>query len=214
MQTYSRAIILSGGTLGDWALSYIKSRDLIIAADRGAWFAVQHGLKPHMSLGDFDSIKSEQFANVKEASEHVNAYDPVWKYSTDTDMAFEYALSKGVSSIIVLGATGSRLDHTLANIHLLRKGEQHGIDTRIIDAHNEVRLIRKRTIIERGPYDYISLLPLSEEVTGITLSGFRYPLQDAVLTIGESTGISNEFLQNSGTIDLKTGMLLVIQSKD
>lgn len=214
MGKFTRAVILSGGTLGPWALQHVNEEDLLIAADRGAWFAVQHGLKPHMALGDFDSISEEQFQTIQEASRQVNACDPIKKDLTDTEMAFEYALQSGVQSIVLLGATGTRMDHTLANIHLLNKADKHGVEARIIDEHNEIRMIRQRSVIHRGPYSYISLLPLSEQVTGITLSGFRYPLQDAVLTIGESLGISNEFAADSGTIDLKSGKLLVIQSKD
>ncbi len=214
MGKFTRAVILSGGTLGPWALQHVNEEDLLIAADRGAWFAVQHGLKPHMALGDFDSISEEQFQTIQEASRQVNACDPIKKDLTDTEMAFEYALQSGVQSIVLLGATGTRMDHTLANIHLLNKADKHGVEARIIDEHNEIRMIRQRSVIHRGPYSYISLLPLSEQVTGITLSGFRYPLQDAVLTIGESLGISNEFAADNGTIDLKSGKLLVIQSKD
>jgi thiamine pyrophosphokinase len=211
-----RAIILGGGELGDWALTHIRPGDLLIAADRGALFAVQHGMKPHMSIGDFDSITPEQFAEVEAVSEAVNACDPIWKDLTDTEMAFEYALSQGVQEILMLGVTGTRLDHTLANIHLLAAAEQHGVHASIINANNEIRLAtssRRLTIVESG-YRYVSLLPLTWQVTGITLTGFLYPLEDATLTLGMTRGISNELAADSGTIELKSGHLLVIQSKD
>jgi len=211
-----RAVILGGGQLGEWALTHIRPDDLLVAADRGSLFAVQHGLKPQMSLGDFDSITTAQFAEVEAGSEAVNACDPVWKDLTDTEMAFEYALSRGVQEILMLGVTGTRLDHTLANIHLLAAAEQRGVQAVIIDANNEIRLAtnrRRLTIVPSG-YRYVSLLPLTWQVTGITLTGFRYPLEDAVLTLGMTRGISNELIAGCGTIELKTGELLVIQSRD
>jgi thiamine pyrophosphokinase len=211
-----RAVILGGGRLGEWALRHIRPDDLLIATDRGALFAVQHGLRPRMSLGDFDSITPAELAEVEAGSEAVNACDPVWKDLTDAEMAFEYALSQGVQEILMLGVTGTRLDHTLANLHLLAAAEQHGVQAVIIDPHNEIRLATSRqplTIVPSG-YRYVSLLPLTWQVTGITLAGFLYPLEDAVLTLGMTRGISNELIADRGTIELKSGQLLVIQSRD
>lgn len=213
----TRAVIISGGELGPWVLEHIQAHDLIIAADYGAWFAVQNGIRPHMSLGDFDSIQEEQLALVKAHSEAVQTCDPVWKDLTDTEMAWEYALSQGVQEIVLLGATGTRLDHTLTNIHLLSKAESRGIRAVLIDANNEIRLVSqvsKQLRVERKDYKYVSLIPLTDRVTGVTLEGFRYPLQDAELTFGESLGISNELIEHWGSIELKSGKLLVIQSKD
>ncbi len=110
-----------------------------------------------------------------------------------------------------------RLDHTLTNIHLLSKAESRGIRAVLIDANNEIRLVSqvsKQLRVERKDYKYVSLIPLTDRVTGVTLEGFRYPLQDAELTFGESLGISNELIEHWGSIELKSGKLLVIQSKD
>mgnify|MGYP002620794110 CR=1 FL=1 len=161
-------------------------------------------------------ITPAELAEVEAGSEAVNACDPVWKDLTDAEMAFEYALSQGVQEILMLGVTGTRLDHTLANLHLLAAAEQHGVQAVIIDPHNEIRLATSRqplTIVPSG-YRYVSLLPLTWQVTGITLAGFLYPLEDAVLTLGMTRGISNELIADRGTIELKSGQLLVIQSRD
>lgn len=214
MTTVRRAIIFSGGQLGEWALQHLQADDLVIAADYGAWFAVQHGIRPHMSLGDFDSISEDQLAAIEANSDQVNAVDPVWKDLTDTEMAFEYALSRDPAEILLLGVTGTRLDHTLANIHLLARAEQQGVQAVIIDANNEIRLTTSRLIIQRQDYSYVSLVPLTERVSGVTLRGFRYPLQDAELGFGKTLGISNELIEDTGTIELTQGKLLVIQSRD
>jgi len=214
MQTMQRAVVLSGGQLGEWVHSFLHPDDLVIAADRGAWFAVRHGIRPHMAIGDFDSISPEQLAEISEISEQVNACDPVWKDLTDTEMAVEYALTCGVQELLILGATGTRLDHTIANVQLLEMTERQGVSAALIDANNEIRLATSHMTITRSGYQYVSLLPLTERVTGITLSGFRYPLQDAELVRGQTRGISNELTEPYGTIALSTGKLLVIQSKD
>ncbi|WP_338012242.1 hypothetical protein [Paenibacillus beijingensis] len=84
-----------------------------------------------------------------------------------------------------------------------------------MDADNAVRLIGPRgaLCIRSEGYDQVSLLPLSPVVTGITLTGFQYPLTDAELTIGQSLGISNRLLDRTGTISISEGHLLVIQSR-
>ncbi len=61
---------------------------------------------------------------------------------------------------------------------------------------------------------YISLIPLTTEVEGLTLVGFKYPLKNAKLSIGISLGVSNEILQDIARIELSKGILIVIESRD
>ncbi|MCK9907229.1 hypothetical protein MXD63_45440, partial [Frankia sp. Cpl3] len=67
--------------------------------------------------------------------------DPVMKDLTDTEMALQWALERNPREILFLGALGTRFDHTLSNVHLLRRGLQAGISCRILDERNEVLLI-------------------------------------------------------------------------
>lgn len=209
-----RILIYSGGTLGRWALEHIREDDMIIGADRGALFLIQHGITPHLALGDFDSVNHTEKDFIRKNSLQFKEVDPVNKNYTDTELAFNWALEQNPAEIILLGALGSRFDHTLANIHLLRKGLQHAMPCKIIDAHNEVILINGPHEIAKQGFAHCSLLPLSMEVTGITLTGFQYPLHNATLTIGQSLGISNVITEQKGSIQLEQGDLLVILSKD
>ncbi|MBA2942759.1 thiamine diphosphokinase [Paenibacillus sp. CGMCC 1.16610] len=209
-----RIIIVTGGTLGDWALGVIQENDVLVGSDRGALYLIQHGYKPHISLGDFDSVTAEELSLIRSSSVSFIECDPIHKDLTDTEMAFNWALAEQPEQIILLGALGTRFDHSLANVHLLRKGTELGIACSIIDANNQIIVMNQTTRIERGRYSHISLLPLSLEVTGITLHGFAYPLHQATLQIGQSLGISNILNEPEGLIELQTGLLLVIQSKD
>ncbi|TVY10237.1 thiamine diphosphokinase [Paenibacillus cremeus] len=211
-----RYVIFSGGMLGPWALREIAEGDVLVGADRGALYLVEHGYRPSMSLGDFDSISESELEQVREASDQLLSCDPVLKDLTDTDMAVTWALDQGAGELVLCGALGTRWDHSLANVHLLRKALERGVPCRIVDGHNALTLMdgRASLTVQRGRYDYVSLLPLSLEVTGITLQGFQYPLQDATLTIGQSLGISNVLLGEIGTITVRDGLLLVIQSTD
>lgn len=209
-----RMIIVTGGTLGDWALDIIQEADILIGSDRGALYLIQHGYTPHISMGDFDSVSTEELELIRASSLSFIECDPIYKDLTDTEMAFNWALDRQPEQIILLGALGTRFDHSLANVHLLRKGTELGISCSIIDANNQILVINRKTSIERGSYSHISLLPLSLTVTGITLNGFQYPLQQATLETGQSLGISNILTEPKGFIEIESGLLLVIQSKD
>ncbi|MEW9701029.1 thiamine diphosphokinase [Paenibacillus sp. SI8] len=209
-----RIVIVTGGTLGEWILKEIHTEDVLVGSDRGALYLIERSLQPHISMGDFDSVTQEERDRIRDSSRHFLDCDPIYKDLTDTEMAFEWALAQEPASIVLLGALGTRFDHSLANIHLLRKGLDRGIPCTIIDASNEIIVIDKPARIRKGSYTHVSLLPLSLNVTGITLHGFQYPLHQATLQIGQSLGISNVLLEQEGLIELETGMLLVIQSRD
>lgn len=211
-QSPQTVVIVTGGHLGPWVLSYITSPCYIIGADRGALFLVQHGLRPNLAIGDFDSVSPHELEQIRAGSEQLVSCDAFDKNYTDTELAFTKALEQHPERIVIAGALGSRFDHSLANVQLLARAEQNGVAALIADEHNEIRLVTGRLMIERGRFATVSLLPLTAEVTGIDLQGFVYPLQDATLSIGQTLGISNVLEQASGTIRIATGSLLVIQS--
>jgi thiamine pyrophosphokinase len=210
----TRVVIFSGGRLDLWALAHVREGDRLIGADHGALFLVEHGFVPQLSVGDFDSVTPQQLNWIREGSSKTEAYDPIDKDYTDTELAFERALEMQPDEIILVGALGTRFDHSLANVHLLVKAMQRGIPASIADEHNEIRLTANSLTVRAVGYSNVSLLPLTPRVTGITLSGFRYPLTDAVLQMGQSLGISNVLEAQEGRITVSEGWLLVIQSKD
>lgn len=214
-----RYVICSGGQLGDWALAELREGDVLVGADRGALFLVDRGFSPDMALGDFDSVSAGELMRIRTGSRRFEACDPIAKDWTDTEMALRWVLAQQdpkPDEVVLIGVLGSRWDHSLANIHLLRVLLEAGVRGRIVDETNELHLVdgSKPLTLARTRHTYVSLLPLSLEVTGITLNGFQYPLLDATLTIGQSLGISNVLLEQTGTIRLRDGLLLAIQSMD
>lgn len=209
-----RVVIFSGGSLSVEFLSEIQENDFIIGADRGAFFLIEHGLRPDISVGDFDSITAEEKEMVRSLSSRMISCDPIDKALTDTELAFEIALKEQPEQILLIGGTGTRLDHTLANIQMLKLSLEHNISLAILDQNNYITLTDSTLNVNRIGYTYVSLLPLTLEVTGITLYGFEYPLSNATLTMGHSLGISNRLSGDKGTVSIQDGLLLVIQSKD
>ena len=108
------------------------------------------------------------------------------------------------------------MDHTLANIHILKYALDAKIPCQIIDNYNKIYLIEDRqTLYQNKTHGkYISLIPLTSIVEGITLKGFKYPLTNHSMPIGISLGISNEIVEEIATIEIKKGVLIVIESKD
>ncbi|MFF2887439.1 thiamine diphosphokinase [Paenibacillus sp. NPDC057967] len=209
-----RIIIFAGGNLGPWALQHITPSDTLIGADSGAIYLISNGFAPHIAIGDFDSVTESEMELIRERSGNTISCDPIDKNYTDTEMAFRLALDMKPDGLLLLGALGTRFDHSLANVHLLALANELGIEAAIVDEHNEICLISKTTLFQRGHHPQVSLLPLSEQVTGITLTGFQYPLNEATLTIGQSLGISNVMKAEQGKIEVRNGRLLVIRSRD
>lgn len=210
-----RALIFTGGSLGPWSLALAQPGDYLIGADRGALYLVEHGIAPDLALGDFDSVDGEALARIRAAAAETAEYDPVDKDWSDTELALREALARGYRDIVIAGGVGTRFDHSLANVQLLAFAAEAGAKTVLVDAHNEIRLLTEGGRLEADArYPFVSLLPLTAEATGVTLTGFAYPLSDATLRQGMSLGVSNVLTADEGFIALRGGSLLVIRSRD
>jgi thiamine pyrophosphokinase len=138
------------------------------------------------------------------------------KDDTDTEFAIREAIRRGADDITIVGGTGTRLDHVLGNVWLLGIGLEEGVSLQLLDEHNRIRLIDSPMILSREEQygTYISLIPFSGEVRGVTLRGLKYPLNDYTLGGFCSLGISNEIVAEEAYIGFTAGLLLVIESKD
>ncbi|MFC3749820.1 thiamine diphosphokinase [Paenibacillus sp. GCM10012306] len=209
-----RIVIWAGGELSPEHLNVLDEEDFIIGADRGALFLINHGITPDLAVGDFDSVSPEALQEIKNGSREIITCDAVDKDLTDSELALDLALNRSPSSILMMGVTGSRVDHMLASIQMMTLAMQRQVSCSIMDSHNYISLTGSQALVEDRGYTYVSLLPLTPEVTGITLEGFQYPLSNATLKLGQSLGVSNKLLSASGTVTIESGLLLIIQSKD
>lgn len=214
-------VIIAGGDIQPEILEKYCQREQkqnLIAVDKGLEALYQIGIMPNHIVGDFDSVDTEILKFYQDQKQIIfHQYNPQ-KDNTDTDIALRLATKKeqNSSKITILGALGKRIDHTLSNIHILKYALQAKIPCQIIDKHNKIYLINESITLKKNEMNgrYISLIPLTTTVEGVTLKGFQYPLQDDILVIGESLGVSNEIIQDIAFIELKKGILIVIESKD
>lgn len=212
-------LIISGGNINDdFALSFFKTTNWgrIIGVDRGIEFLYRVGILPSDIVGDFDSADKALISYYEGLDDvKVHTFLPE-KDVTDTQIALDLAIRYGSREICILGGTGTRLDHTMANIQILSTLKKKGMNTYLLDEHNKISLIDSKVQIGKKEQfgNYISLLPLTPQVTGITLKGMKYPLKNHTLTTGESLGVSNEITAETAEIDLKEGTLILFQSRD
>jgi len=211
-----RTLIVSGGNIEDNILEKFKHDfNYIIASDKGLEVLDKYNIIPNYIIGDFDSIdKNVLNKYIDNKDIIIKRLNPEKDY-TDTHMALKLAIELKSTSITIIGAIGTRLDHTIANIHILKETMDKNIECKIINSRNEIQLINKKTILKLDDkYKYISLIPLTTNVKGVTLKGFKYSLKNAILDIGHSIGVSNEQIEKYAEIDLKGGILILIKSKD
>lgn len=212
-------LIITGGYLDtDFALGYIKTleTDKIIAVDAGLEAVKKMGLIPDAAVGDFDTVNKTVMDEFKSAEGILWDIHKPEKDETDTELAINTAISYGAESIVILGATGGRMDHTIGNIHLLYYCLKKGIEAFIVDEKNRLYLLDKEHEFKRDDLygKYISFLPLTQAVKGITLTGFKYPLYLKDIEIGASLCISNELAENTGRIEFTEGVLICIEAHD
>ncbi|SHJ95283.1 thiamine diphosphokinase [Paramaledivibacter caminithermalis] len=213
-----RYIIVSNGRISDYSFykNIFNTSDYIICADGGAKHLIEMNVIPNVIIGDLDSIDKEHKQIYIEKKVKFYKF-PSDKDATDTELALDFALSNKPSEIILLGAIGSRMDHSIANITLLKKILDNGIRGKVINENNEIHMLNdefNEIILYGEENDYISIIPLSYKVKGITILGAKFPLKDAEIPIGSSLGISNEFNNDGVRIKIKEGLLLVIKARD
>ncbi len=213
-----KTLIVSGGNIEEECFNKIYQKDNldnIIASDRGLEALDKYNVIPNYIIGDFDSIDKKILSKyINNKNIVIKELNPEKDY-TDTHMAIKLAIELNSTDITILGAIGTRIDHTIANINILKETLEKDIKCRIVDERNEIQLINKKISLKNDEnYKYISLIPLTTKVEGITLKGFKYPLLNATLEVGHSIGVSNEQIDEIAEIDLKKGILIMIKSKD
>lgn len=209
------ALIISGGKEPSEELlrGLVVKADIIIGADRGCEALFKHKIQPHYILGDFDSASKETIAKIESLGVNKIKFKAE-KDFTDTESAFNLAVEKGATKIFMLGVTGTRYDHALGNIGLLKKALKLGIDCEILDDNNRIYVIDEKAMIKGEKGDIVSFQAYSELVRGLSIKGAKYELDNYDLHIGDSLTISNEFISNEINISFKNGILMVLHTKD
>lgn len=212
MQRKKTIVIITGGEKPDYEdiADRIAEADMIICADSGGDYAYAHGIRPDYLLGDFDSVSAEVKDFFRQHGVILQEV-PTEKDFTDTQMALDLAVSFAPETIYVCGGWGSRADHSLINIFLfgqyLRKVSHLILLSKGFCGYYSTG----RLEVVGKPGQTVSLIPIEDDVTDLTLEGFYYSLERGTLAKGSSRGVSNILTERRGKICHKKGILLVIQ---
>ncbi|MBK5240714.1 thiamine diphosphokinase [Clostridium sp.] len=210
-----KVIIVSGGIppSRELLIKEITEGTFIIAADSGANCLYDYKILPNLLLGDFDSISKKVLKYFEKSQCIIDIY-PTEKDFTDTEIAVKKAINMKPSEIVLLGCTGSRVDHLLGNIGMLKKCLKNSVSAHIVDENNDIRLSNATTILNGTVGQIFSVQAYGDEVIGLTIDGAKYPLNNYNLKIGESITISNEFVSSNVKLNFKSGTLMIILSCD
>ena len=210
-----KCLLVAGGRcdieqLQDAAEDMRKNSELyIIGIDGGMKTLREAGIQPDIGVGDFDSV------NVLDYSDTPIIKLQPEKDETDTEYALLTAIDKHPDEIVIMGATGSRLDQTMASIELLKYAADAGIDAVILDPTNRIRVAKGETVFtKRESFGYyLSVLPFSEDLTDLTMKGFKYEIENFTLKKGISRCISNELASDRAVITC-SGYYIVMETCD
>lgn len=196
-------------------LATFEKPEIWVGADKGISTLLAHDIKPNIVFGDFDSIDSESLIAIKD----IEKYEyPAEKDDTDLGLAFHWALQQSPDRIRIFGNTGGRIDHTLAGVQLLL--QDHTLHSKtiaeIIDDSNLIAayLPGEYSVAQLSTYKYISFFSMTYTVKDLTLRGFKYPLNDKEIKLGDTLCVSNELILESGNFSFTSGILLMVRSTD
>lgn len=218
-----KIVIVTGGRVSkDFVKKTLEtySPSVLIASDRGIMVLNDLNFVPDYLVGDFDSgesfiIEKHRAMFEREGKPIIRSFQPE-KDETDTELALSLALGLLPDEILILGATGTRLDHTMANVGLLAMALEKGVRAYICDEYNKIGLYDETVLLKKrkNTYPFFSLLAFGGKVEGLNIRGAKYPLSDFTLSPESPLCISNECLSNEVQISFKRGRLLLFQTAD
>jgi len=209
-----RIIIFANGELPDLdkARALLEEGDYIICADGGTRHALALGLQPDLIIGDMDSAEKKQLQRLglADVSMELFSHD---KNETDLELALDRAVQLNPKQIIIVGALGGRLDHTLANIALLTDLRLSKFDIRLDDGVEEIFFCRDQVNVYGKSGDLVSLIPWGGVVSDVQTTNLKWALKKETLYPDKTRGISNEMTSDTATISIRAGLLLIVHRR-
>ncbi len=179
---------------------------IVIAVDGGLRHLHAANVTPTVLIGDLDSADPDQISDTVERIQF-----PAEKDQTDLELALDYAVEQQITNVTLVAAFGGRWDQTLANVFLALQPQYASLNVTLIDAGQRLHILKAGTTkLTSNIGDVISLIPISAEVTNVSIQGVKWPLETVTLTLGSTWSISNEFVKNTVSVSFEEGRLLAV----
>ena len=214
-----KCVIVSGGSINDsFAMQIIENikPDCVIGVDSGLNFLYRNQIMPTHIVGDFDSVSPDVIAYYKSMENiPIREFNPV-KDSTDTEIAVHLSAELGAKELFLLGATGTRFDHVMANIQILKIALDYDMQAYILDENNRISVWEKQIHLYKKECfgKYFSLFPLGGDVEDVSIEGAKYPLEHYRMSPFESRCVSNEYEGEEVKITFPKGYVILMETKD
>jgi thiamine pyrophosphokinase len=186
----------------------LKDAVIIICADGGANNAKKIGVTPNYIIGDLDSASKSSIELFKDKSKIIKDDN---QDNTDLEKALSLAEKLSPSEILIMGAIGDRIDHTLANIMCLTKINSD-IKAQIIDEKNIIELVENSADISGDKNDIISIVPITD-ISNLCYTGLKWNVENLDTNIGWF-GISNRLEEKNANISLSNGKIFLIRVRE
>lgn len=214
-----RCVIISGGSIDDaFALEQMQmiQPEFIIGVDSGLKFLYRNQIMPTHIVGDFDSVDPAVITFYKDETQvPIREFNPV-KDASDTEIALKLAIELGAGQVWIIGGTGTRLDHVMANMQMMKFALDAGVKAYILDKHNRISLVEREIVLNKadayGPY--FSVFPLGGCVEQFCIEGAKYPLKNHTLSPYNSLCVSNQFLEEQVRIKFSEGIIILMETRD
>ena len=207
-------IIANGDLAVTSQLTELISRvDAVYAADGGANHCSRLNITPDVLIGDLDSIDSSILAGYEQSGVDIIRH-PTRKDATDLEISLDLALSQGVNNVWLAGTLGGRLDMSLANIFLAAAEKYRCMHIGVLASDCSIQILHPLSepfVVDSSLGENVSLIPLHNDIHGLTLKGFEYELSNQTVEFGSSRGVSNVVRGKQASIHHAKGILLCIQ---
>ena len=184
-----------------------RGGDYVIAADGGLKYLESLGARPDMVLGDFDSLGYvPDYPNVVR-------HNPI-KDDPDMMLAVGEGLERGYRRFFLLGGTGGRIAHTLANVQTLIFLARKGCEAFLVGTRDEMASVSRGGLsFVAGASGYLSVFSFDGTARGVSMSGLKYCLENAELESARPLGLSNEFIGAEARVSVEDGALIAVYAK-
>ncbi len=185
-------------------LKILHSSNTIICTDGSAKSLRQNGMVPQVIIGDLDSLNIDE-----------NSFDGLLirdsnQNNTDLEKALDWSIEYGIEKMSILGATGLREDHSIANLFIFAEYYSK-LNLTMVTNHFTITCHTGNKIFDSYRGQTVSLFVVNPN-TIITTQHLKYPMKDRCL-LPSSKAISNESLNSKFSIE-SNKPVLVFRSHD
>jgi thiamine pyrophosphokinase len=204
------AVVLNGDEPGADDLKLLSACDAIVCADGAAQTLLKSNHPPTVIVGDLDSLKPDAYKWADALDIPIERHKKD-KDQTDGELALDKALSLGATSVLILGGHGGRSAMFLANLKLLRRSHEHGIEASMVGRGESIRYVKsgQEHVWTGRAGATLNLLSVDGDAV-VSLEGTDFDLKESTLKRTEARGLSNRIAKDAAKLRVHSGVVLAV----